>query len=170
MINLHDLKAVKKSYTKTSTKNQSFNELKFRRAIKNGAPEGLFTISQKIWEKLDLDNYGLIHLVMTEEGEVTNVVIGVVNNEDAVFVKETKRTKEKGSKGKSFKNVFLESALIDAGQLDKDEMGNQFLKLIEIPDAKGVEIGGITYQNIYHVVKEEPEEIEDQTVTDFGDL
>ncbi len=130
-------------------KGQSFEDLKFRRAMgkKSGKLVSQFTVSTARFASLGLASNGLRPFI----NKATNqVVIGVVADADAQVLKKT----EKGDKGKKFKSDTIEAALNASGIINSDAVGvNQVLKLV--PIGTSVTIDGVLCSSAYLIEKGE---------------
>lgn len=118
------------------TRVQKYDGLKYTRGMrkdKDGKElgvEGKFFVSNKQWNSLSLETFGLRQFTKTEgEGDakkITGVVVGVVADEDSVILKRS----EKGNKGKTFKSTRLEQALAATGVIDITALDvNQFINV-----------------------------------------
>lgn len=130
---------VEKSYTKAAGggRSQDWEGIKFRaimseqgrtKAEAEGLPfeptrKASFTISQKTYKKLGLDEHALLEYV--DNG---NVVLLVVTEEEGVFMKKTSR----GEKQPSFTNSIMEGHLMEAGVLKNELNTTQFINLEEV--------------------------------------
>ena len=145
MMNFENLQGVEKANTKVGTPRGQNFKMRFRKFNSNkGKVESIetkFFISDKLWDKLNLDTKGLKQFNdKNADGKVTKVYLAQVDNEDAVILRKTDKLKEGSKKGRNFKSTLLENALIEAGVLNADIIDtNQRLDLVEAgTDAKGV--------------------------------
>lgn len=149
MLKFGELKIVEKTFTREpgGVRGQAYDGIKFRRydstkgkkaaedAGEKWEPfiEENFIISNKAWAQMGLEEFALIQAV--DEGKV---FLLVAEDQDEVEPKAKfcrRSISKKGElvkKGKMFSNEFLMSALVEAGVLDKEKKGNQYLALTDV--------------------------------------
>lgn len=146
-------------------------EFKFKKSyikVKGTGEQGIgiaFTISNKKFEALDLDNKGLLEAVF--EGKS---YLAVVANEHAIFMKRNGKN-EKGVKGKSFKSTILEAALAEQGVINADAIGvTQKLLLTLVAGSETAVLGegdsAIPTFGVYEITKDETALTEDEKAAD----
>lgn len=152
MIDFGKLDQVKKTYEKESAgpRGQNYEGLKFRRSLskagkalaeKEGrefSPEvqEILVFSNKIAEKLDLANTGFIEFAdgqRDEEGKLTKVEKVFLahlddEHEDCKILKSTSKGEKKSL---NVKLGVMFGHLVEAGILDGEKMGNQYLSLVK---------------------------------------
>lgn len=135
-----NLVLIEKTFTRESTnpRGQDYNGIKFRRNIskkegKEGEIEETFTISDKLFDSLQLSTYALSQANMPEN---KGVLLMVVEDQDKVrpIAKIMRQQKQRADgttpvKGRIFSNEFVSQGLVDCGILDPKKIGNQFLDL-----------------------------------------
>jgi len=107
--------------------------------------EGKVSFSNAQFEALDLDNHGMKQFIERDSAtkQIKDMLIAVVSDNDATVFKKT--NKGKGGKTKSFKSSRIEQALSELGLIDTKAVGvSQVLDMVEVPEAKGVVIKGVT--------------------------
>lgn len=174
MLNFSNFKPVATGNTRENvhfTKGQSFN-FKFKKFIskKEGKvkEETNFTISDKLFDSLGLETKGLIELVSPEGVSY----LGVVDSDNAVFLRNRKSLKEGNVKGKKFKSTIFEKALSEQGIINLDLVGTTQkldLKLAEGSESAVVGEGDKAIQTygIYEIIKAENAELtEDEKAED----
>lgn len=153
------------------SKGQSFN-FKFKKFISNKdgvkKEETTFTISDKLFDSFGLATKGLIELVSPDDVSY----LGVVDSDNAVFLRNRKNLKEGNTKGKKFKSSIFEAALSKQGIINLDLVGTTQkldLKLAEGSENATVGEGDKAIQTygIYEIVKAENAELtEDEKAED----
>lgn len=167
--NFSNLKAVSKANTKVGTPRGQNFDVRFRRATtkKGGLTEPRidtkFHISDKVWDALDLENKGAIQFV-APSGEVLFITCP---NEEAILLKRTNKLEEGGSKGRNFKAEILETALVEAGVLKAEVLGNQFLKF-EPTSVEGLPEGYTAYMIVVDPTDRSKEEMEENDAPSEG--
>lgn len=159
--NFDSLQVSDKANTKTGgggNKGQSFR-FKFRNTGKKNA----YTVSDKLWDECNFDDFGIKYA----NDENNNVFIIVVENEHANSLKKT----SKGEKTKSFSSSVLDEMLSEAGLIDPSlEKVNQRLDF-EAVDAEGTPS---FVQAVYRIVADErtdaEAEQEDEQEVEVEDL
>lgn len=148
------LEIVDKTFSRVvnNPRGQNYNGIKFRRWVsdkegKKGEIEEQFTISEKLFEALKLEDYAL-----TQANTEQDVLILVVEDQDEVkpVAKFMRRSKKKDgtpqAKGRFISNTFLTEALVTRKVLDGETMENQYLDLVDVsgnfPD-KPTQVKGI---------------------------
>jgi hypothetical protein len=135
-----NLVLIEKTFTRENTnpRGQDYDGIKFRRGIskkegKEGDIEETFTISDKLFNSLQLSTYALSQANIPENG---GVLLMVVEDQDKVkpIAKIMRQQKQRADgttpvKGRIFSNEFVSQGLIDAGILDPKKIGNQFFAL-----------------------------------------
>lgn len=114
------------------TRVQKYDGFKYTRGMrcdkdkKELGIEGKFFVSNKQWEALNLNTYGLRQFTDKESGET---VIAVVADENATMFKKSKKSPD-NKKSKSAKWTRLEAALNRLGVIDMNTLNvNQFLNV-----------------------------------------
>lgn len=152
MISFGKLNQVNKTYVKTNVtaRGQNYEGIKFRRALSEAGKdeaekegkefkaflEEKFVFSNKLSEKLKLTENGFIEFTdgpRDAEGNLLKVeqVYMVLVNDEHDGCKILKSTSKGAKKSLSIKAPVLTADLIEAGLLDKDKVGNQYLTLVE---------------------------------------
>jgi hypothetical protein len=118
----------------TLVKEQSFDNLKYRRAVKkqkmedgtvNETIEGRFYVSNSRWNSMNLDVNGLRQFTAPDG----TTILALVSDENASILKLSKKSKD-GKKVKNFKSSKFELAIEALGLIDTKKVGeNQFLDL-----------------------------------------
>ena len=135
-----NLVLIEKTFTRENTnpRGQDYDGIKFRRGIskkegKEGEIEETFTISDKLFDSLQLKTYALSQANLPDNA---GVLLMVVEDQDKVkpIAKIMRQQKQRADgttpvKGRIFSNEFVSQGLIDAGVLDPKKIGNQFLAL-----------------------------------------
>lgn len=168
MLNFAAFKVQKSANERSSllgvSRGQNFT-FKFRKynSKKGGveAEETGYTISNKKFDELDLDNHGIVQF--TNEGIA---YIGVVANDDATMLKRTGKLKGE-DKGRKFKSTILDKALIASGVIEDVADKTQYLDLVLIEGSEGQEIDGKVVKGLYQIVK--GEEVKGEDGEDIAD-
>ena len=135
-----NLVLIEKTFTRENTnpRGQDYDGIKFRRGIskkegKEGDIEETFTISDKLFNSLQLSTYALSQANLPDN---KGVLLMVVEDQDKVkpIAKIMRQQKQRADgttpvKGRIFSNEFVSQGLIDAGILDPKKIGNQFFAL-----------------------------------------
>jgi len=135
-----NLVLIEKTFTRENTnpRGQDYDGIKFRRGIskkegKEGEIEETFTISDKLFNSLQLSTYALSQANLPDN---KGVLLMVVEDQDKVkpIAKIMRQQKQRADgttpvKGRIFSNEFVSQGLIDAEILDPKKIGNQFFAL-----------------------------------------
>lgn len=167
MLQFSNFKAVETANTRDNShlvhSGQSFN-FKYKRfygkdANKNQIISSSFTVSNKLFEKLGLDEKGLIEIVSPEGVSY----LAVVDVDKAVLLKGGKA--KNGVKAKAFKSSLLEKALTKQGVIDSSVISTQKLDLNLVEGSENAYIGeegkGFQSYGVYEVVKAAESELTD---------
>lgn len=168
MLQFSNFKAVATANTRDNShlvhSGQSFN-FKYKKfygkdAKKNQIISSSFTVSNKLFETMGLDEKGMIEIVSPDGISY----LAVVDVDNAVLLKGGK-IKEGGVKAKVFKSTLLEKALSKQGVIDLDVIGTQKLDLNLVEGSESAYIGeegkGIQSYGVYEITKAEDSELTD---------
>ncbi len=140
MMDFASLKSVEKANTKVGSKRGQNWSFRFKQSDTANGHKSAFYVSDTLWDQLGLDDRGMKQFNnLDENGNTTEVYLGVVSNDDAVFLKRTNKLKEGSSKGRNFKAVILEDALEAVGLINKEDYENQMLSLTHSGEQDGVD-------------------------------
>lgn len=157
------LELVEKTFTRevNNPRGQDYSGIKFRRYVSKkagneGNLEEEFTISDKLFDALQLKTYAL---AQANDTEGQRALLLVVEDQDEVkpvakFMKQqTKKDGSKPEKGRKFNNEFVVEACVNYGVLDEKSTENQYLALVDVgsefPDKPSVVKG------IFKFIKDE---------------
>jgi hypothetical protein len=126
MINLSEFKKVEQANIRKGSKQDFF--------FKVNVEDRLFTISNKLFSDMELESNGLAQFESDSD-----VVLAVLPEDQAVFLKKSKRGE---NKGRSFKNDKLFNALKSKSLITKST-GVQKLDLVAVPEASGTKVYSI---------------------------
>jgi hypothetical protein len=157
------LELVEKTFTRevNNPRGQDYSGIKFRRFVSNkkgkeGQLEETFTISDKLFDDLQLSQYAL---AQANDHEGKRVLLMVVEDQDEVkpvakFLRQqVKKDGSKPAKGKMFSNEFVTEGLINYNVLDEKTQDNQYLALEDV----GSEFSDMpsVVKGIFKIVKDE---------------
>lgn len=121
-----------------ATRGQDYKGIKFRRYVskrkgKEGQLQEVFVIADELFAGLNLTEFAL-----TQANTPEAVLLLVVEDQDklapvAKFCRQSVSKKDgaKQDKGKSFSNPYLLNALIAKGTIHPEELGSQFLNIVD---------------------------------------
>lgn len=122
------------------------------KGVKEDKEDSFFEFSIAEFNKLQLNDYGMIQTIASA-ADGGQTYLAIVDNDKATIVKRT--GKNKADKGKKFKSSIIESALQTQGIIDTTKVGiSQKLSLVLVEGSAGQMLGGtIKTYGVYEVVK-----------------